>query len=238
MYSEVVEEIAREFVDNPADFVTEYDLQARHHECLRNKLRTQDCLSAEVEQTSFENTTSYKQDQWQAVQSAFLEQGLTRVHGEVSKEKNNRFDIVVLNERLTHPVRWIDGVKKFDERDFSAVIELKFVKNKDKFPTHARSTRLGSHHEDGEIQDELDFGPNKIKEDLERLTDLPDSVETYLALYSNKNYLYTEPVSERERNYHEYSRIGRLARQQIEEMANETNVLYAMPRGYTWISEQ
>ncbi|WP_227378105.1 hypothetical protein [Haladaptatus halobius] len=122
-------------------------------------------------------------------------------------------------------------MKKFDKRDFSAVIELKFVKNKDKFPTHARSTSLGSRH-DGEIQDELDFGPNKIKEDLERLTNLPDSIETYLAIYSNKNYLYTEPASERERNHHEYARIGHLARQQIAEMANGTNVLYVMPPRY------
>jgi len=236
MYAQTVEDIAREFVDNPADFVTEYDLQARHHERLRNELRECNRLSTEVSRVDFNDITSYKQYQWQAIQSAFLDQGITRVHGEVSKEKHNRFDVIVLNKQLLHPVHGDDGVKKFDERDFSAAIELKFVKNKDKFPTHAGSTSIDPQHDDSYVRDELDFGPNKIREDIDRLNDLPDSVETYLAIYSNKNYLYTEPISEGERDHHEYARIGRLAREQIEKMAEGTSVIYAMPRGCTWIA--
>jgi hypothetical protein len=238
-YAAVAEGLASEFVNDPVEHVAEFDIQARYYERLRNELRDQRELYAEVTQPNLaEAKSGYKRAYWQSAERKLRSTGrFSRVHTEVSITQGERIDLVVFSGRLDHPIQWVDGSKRFDKRDLDAAFELKFVENESFFPTHVSAASIAS-LSDEEIRADLDVVENGLQPDLGELKRHPDHVETFSIIYSNKNYLDREPVSSVEREHRpEYARLGRVAREWISDRAGDTDVLYVMPQGHHWLTE-
>ena len=238
-YREVAEELAAEFVDSPLEYVAEFDVQTRYYERLRSELDARGELYAEVMRPNLAETTNgYERAYWQSAEEKLRRAGrFGRVHTEVSVTQGERIDLVVFGDRLERPIRWIDGSKRFDERDLDAAFELKLVKNQSYFPTHVPVASIESLFEK-ELRSELDVERNCLKPDFDELKRLPNHVEAFSIIYSNENYLYTEPISPAKRDHRpEYARLGTVAREWISDRAGETNVLYAMPRGSQWLTD-
>jgi len=239
MFQSVCEGVAVEFVEQPVDFTVEYEVQARLYERLRAELAERDSLHTTAEEVSLVGTkTGYKQAYWETVEAKWQDNGgLTRVHPEVTVTKGERIDLAVLTETVER-VGWHNGSKRFEESDLAAAFEVKYVKNKSRFPTTEGVNELRKMDED-RLRSALDTTENGLQGDFEELGRLPDDVRTFLVLYSNKNYLYSEPLSPRERRHEPvYESIGREARKWLRQAGAETNtaVLYVTPRKYEWIT--
>lgn len=238
-FQEVCEAVASEFVARPVDFTVEYEVQARHYEQLRQRLAANGELETVGQRPTLAKTTDgYKRDYWQAVQSKWEENGgLTRVHPEVTVQKGERIDLAVLASETDY-VEWHNGSKRFDANDLDAAFEVKYIKNKSRFPTTARVNRLRG-MDDTQLRTVLDTAENGLVDDLNELGNLPDDVDTFLLLYSNKNYLYADPVTETEVEHEPvYERLGNIARDWLAATARENNtaVLYATPQWHEWLT--
>lgn len=145
-------------------------------------------------------------------------------------------DIVVFNEIIKNRIIWDNGSKRFSVNDVSSAFELKFVKNKPKFPTKGKVRNLEEKSRE-ELLESLDFGPNKIEDDLEELRKLDKHGidDVYLLIFSNKNYLYLHhggvPSGEKDHKYHSlYKKLGKLARNKMESLSEDNvNGLYMHP---------
>lgn len=239
MFREVCESVASEFVARPVDFTVEYEIQARHYERLRQRLADDGELEVVVDEPELTETSDgYKRAYWQAAESKWRESGgLTRVHPEMTVQKGERIDIGVLAQN-TNRVEWNNGSKRFDAGHLDAAFEVKYVKNKPRFPTTAGVNQLRD-MDSAQLREVLDTAENGLIDDIRELGRLPDKTETFLLLYSNKNYLYADPVAEIERKHEPvYERLGKIAQDWITVTArkNDTGVLYATPRHYEWLT--
>jgi len=90
-----------------------------------------------------------------------------------------------ISQPAENAIEWNDGSNRFDPEDFETAIELKYIKNKNYFPTHSGVD---------DLVESLKTDSNSIESDLEELAALPDHTETFLVIFSNYNYLYQGPV--------------------------------------------
>lgn len=242
-FEKTCEDLSQEFIYNPINFVTEFDLQARLQRLLREGLSIRE---AAVKNPQLKGTTNgYKKAYWKNVQKKLREQGkIDRVHTEVrlvnesGKEPDvkGRIDAVVFNESINGRIRWDNGSKRFPVGDVASAFELKFVKNRPKFPTKEKIKNLkGKSNE--KVRKDLDLTPNKIEDDLKELGKLSEREieEVYLLIFSNKNYLYLHQgevtPEEKQHKYNSlYEELGKSAREKIKEISNDNvNVLYTHP---------
>lgn len=213
----VAENLAKDFVDRPFDYVAEADVQARLVEQLRDQLEDGK-LHAEFSDgvdtpLEMQKNHSYKDPQWDFHRQKLADQQPSRVLTEVvdtsvtlsecelvdDSTGTNSIDVVLMDDHWDNPVRWNDGSKRYSADDFTAAFELKYIKNKYFFP-HDSSEIDGDDVtalDDEAIQRYLDWDENSIGEDLCELSQLQnmnvtdDDFETYLIIFSNFDYLYT-----------------------------------------------
>lgn len=241
-YRELADKLGNEFVGNPIDFVTEVDLQVRLVELLRSSLSED---RSKVVDPVLENTqSSYKEEYWKAIQKGLGESGeIDRVHTEVSVQQGERLDVAVFDSVIEHRIQWVSsGSKRFVTSDIETVFELKFVKNKYKFPTKTGVTVDELQSKDlsvSEIVDKLDFSENKIASDISELNRLDNISNRYFLIFSNNNYLFGDPVTEPEQNYkygNLYAKMGEAARRWMrDELDSDVDLLYVHPKNSKWI---
>lgn len=240
-YQQVLDAIADEFIDRPLDFLLEQDLQTRVAERFRRELRQRDALYTEFATTpltySRSNTANYKIRYPQHIleKAEESEKSISRVHTEVAVQDHltaddgwrEQIDVVVFRDEMQNPIEWNDGSNRFDPEDFEAAIELKYIKNKNYFPTHAGVN---------DLEASLKTDSNSIESDLEELDALSDNTETFLVIFSNYNYLYQGPVLDTSQTKKEtYTRVGDAMCEWLRANAGDTRVLYAQPLHSEWI---
>lgn len=240
MFQDVCESMASEFVSHPIDFTVEFEIQARLYERLRQHLANVGKLQTNSDHPSLTHTSEgYKRAYWKTVESKWRDSGgLTRVHLEVTVQKNERIDVAVLGETV-NTVEWHNGSKRFSSSDLDAAFEIKYVKNKPRFPTTAAAAELPGMSDD-RVRQVLDTEENSIEPDLDELARLPEDAETFLLLVSNKNYLYQPPITDGEKSHNQvYERVGRIAREWLADAGGkaDTAVLYVTPREFHWLAE-
>jgi len=181
-------------------------------EALRHELRNRDSLYADFADASLtyssNNMANYKLPYPKEIQQTAerIENPISRVHTEVAVQDHltaadgwrEQIDVVVFRNQLENAIEWNDGSNRFDPEDFETAIELKYIKNKNYFPTHSGVD---------DLVESLKTDSNSIESDLEELAALPDHTETFLVIFSNYNYLYQGPVLDtsetRKKNTHE-----------------------------------
>lgn len=238
-YETPIQNLREEFIKNPGNFVAEADLQVRLVELIRDGLSDG---KSTVENPTLEGTpSSYKEGYWKKVQEGLETHGeIDRVHTEVSVEQGERVDVVVFKPEIEKQIEWVsNGSKRFSASDIEAVIELKFVKNKYKFPKQTGITVDGLKDRDPSVEElqksgDLDFSENNIGADIKELNGLEEVPNRYLVLFSNNNYLFEKPLSEEESDYNNselYSTMGEAARNRIsDELDDGVEFLYTHPR--------
>ena len=243
-YTQLCEELGREFVTNPMNFITEVDLQVRFVEKLRSEL---ECNVSDVKNPILKDTSrSYKQDYWKEIQSRLVDnQCLDRVHTELSVQQGERLDVAVFEPQIGNQIQWVaSGSKRFKADDLECVAELKYIKNKYKFPTETGTTVAQLKSEDLSVEDllksnTLDVDENNLVSDIRELNRLNEVDARYYLIFSNNNYLYKEPTHREldHRNGPIYEKLGRAARQWMDEAVDsEVGILYTHPLGTEWIS--
>lgn len=242
-YGDTIEEFADRVATNPHQYVTEIDVQVELVVHLNHVL---DDTSAEFTGSLIGSSPGYKLAYMDAVEDAF--DRFNRVHTEISLQQGTgdddwreRLDVAVFKEELSHDIEWRRGSKRFHRDDIEAAIELKFVKNKPKFPTTTKIRNLQDRDISvSDLRDVVDLSANSIKKDIEELGRL--DAETYLFIFSNYNYLYQGNLADTERgdNVELYRRLGDAAEQELAELAEENNVslIYVHPLQDTahWIT--
>ena len=249
-----LDRLADEFVDRPIDFVLEADLQARIYEMLRSELRSRGELYADWDpkwhglelgghpEHMQENVGKIKDKVEQKVETAG-ESPFSRVHTEVmimepfAGDRNEMLDLAVFEQTGRRPVIWNDGSKRFDAETIDTAIELKFVKNKAKFPcslSFSEVENLDQHS----LRDEIDLTSNSIQADVDELEYLASEYTTtdaYFVLYSNYDYLYRSTVASDSRRHRIYEKIGNAVCAELREQCDEISVQYVHPMGSEWI---
>ena len=243
MYRQLSEALAKDFMRNPIDYVAEADLQTRLVELLRSELSP---AVATANGIGLKGTSedSFKRDYWQTIEQKLADSGkMNRVHAELSVEQGERLDVAVFKSELRHPVEWVaGGSKRFNEEDIDCVYELKFVKNKTSFPKQPGNpiSELAE-NSPSQMQRVLDFNENKIRADIQELNRLSDVRGRFLLLFSNNNYLYHDPTQTEKDSYRYgelYHRMGKAAREWLKQEADDgVEILYAHPRGMTWLTD-
>lgn len=241
-YRELAGELGDEFVSHPLDFVTEVDLQVRLVDLLRRELSEG---RSRVRDPILEDTpSSYKEEYWKEIQERLKKKGeIDRVHTEASVKQGERLDVAVFSREIENRIRWVSsGSKRFSTSDIDAVFELKFIKNKYKFPTKKGVTRDELQKKDPPVDDlisDLDFSENKIESDVKELNRLDDVSNRFFLLFSNNNYLFGEPVTEPEQHYKYgdlYAKMGTAARKWISDnLDQDVGFLYVHPKAKQWI---
>lgn len=241
-----LESVAKEFELHPLDFTVEADIQARIFEDLRERLRE----SGELK-TGFTNEDFYERyvaqykstfaDHFQ--EKASESEPLTRIHVELSPladdeykptGSRNQLDVAVLGNTLSNPLHWKDGTKRFDPSDIEIAIELKYVKNKNRISTTLNDTELDDASSE-DVKESLLWDQNNIRVDLDRLDTLADPTATFLAIFSNYDYMYRGSIQDSvDRKEKRYSILGDAAANWLSEYPEETSVLYVHPTGYEW----
>jgi len=242
-YQRILDEIAEAFIERPLDFLLEQDLQTRVAEALRHELRNRDSLYADFADASLtyssNNMANYKLPYPKEIQQTAegIENPISRVHTEVAVQDHltaadgwrEQIDVVVFRNPLENAIEWNDGSNRFDPEDFEAAIELKYIKNKNYFPTHSGVDNL---------VESLKTDSNSIESDLEELAALPDHTETFLVIFSNYNYLYQGPVLDTSQTRKKkYTRVGDAMCDWLRANAGDTHVLYAQPLHSEWITD-
>jgi hypothetical protein len=242
-YHRILDEIAEAFIERPLDFLLEQDLQTRVAEALRQELRNRDTLYADFADVSLtyssDNMANYKLPYPQQIREKAeeIKNPLSRVHTEVAVQDHltaadgwrEQIDVVVFRNQLENAIEWNDGSNRFDPEDFEAAIELKYIKNKNYFPTHSGID---------DLTESLKTDSNSIASDLEELAALPEHTETFLVIFSNYNYLYQGPVLDTSANREQkYTRVGDAMCDWLRANVGDTHVLYAHPFYSEWITD-
>jgi len=271
----VIENLAEEFVARPHDFVAEFDLQARLVEALRAQLRKEDALYARFsddvsKRMKFEKTPIYKHPQLCLHKQRIKNSNPSRVLTEVvdksvqitdcelveDRSGDNSIDVVVMNDEWNNQIKWNDGSKRYSVSDFDAAIELKYIKNKYKYPNNKNAGEIEEKYPDNSeelIRDNIDWSENKIGSDLCELSQLRGT-DTYLVIFSNYDYLYTTTTEgarsdidisdEKDKRPH-YVQMGEIVREELVEAANQpasgerssTEILYANADHCCWLTD-
>jgi len=245
MYRQCAERLAKDFQQNPIDYVAEADIQISLVELLRSDLSPA-VASADGIELEGASSSSFKRDYWQTVEQKLVNnEEINRVHAEVSVEQGERLDVAVFKPQLKRPIQWVSGgSKRFSEVDLDCIFELKFVKNKTSFPKQSANP-ISELADDSptscELQRILDFSENKIRADIHELNRLTSVGNRFLLLFSNNNYLYHNPTPTESESYRYgelYHRMGQTAREWMEQKADDgVEILYAHPRGRVWLTE-
>ncbi len=245
VYSRCVDDLAGGFLDNPINFVTETDLQVQLIKRLQERLNFKNNNISKLENPELKNkNNSYKEDYCEEIQSR-LEQKerIDRVHAEASVRKGERIDVVVFKPEMENRIEWVQrGSKRFRDQDIETAIEIKYVKNKYKFPTKTGITikDLNQRESIGDLESKLDFEENNIKPDIEELNRLRID-NKYLLIFSNNNYLYQNPT-EKELNHTYgsiYKELGDKVVEWLKRKGEKLNIkiLYCHPKGKQWINK-
>lgn len=185
------------------------------------------------------DTKSYKQSYKDVVEKRFRERGeIERVRLNASVGKRTKFDTIVFNGTVNHPVEWVrSGSKRFSNDDLDAAFGIKFIKNKCYPPTTCSVNSDEILKMDmGELQSILNTDENSLLGEFDKLHSLPDAVDTFFILVSNNNYLFADPLAESEERETKKQRVGMAAREWLRDKAGDITILYVHPRGKTWIS--
>lgn len=158
------------------------------------------------------------------------------------EKPNRQYDIGVLQQELSKPIRWNDGSKRYNSGDVEAAFELKFIANQNIISTSTSASERTSmdtaeiHNMDYET--EIAEADDDLQPDIKGLRELPTD-ETYLVIVSQYNYLMQTPIHGKESAYRE--RNAKLESLIDEWFTNETSdsndpdVLYLYPGGQkTW----
>lgn len=248
-YQTVLTRVAEQCTQSPIEFTVEFDIQARIVEALRDKLCEEGVLNADFVDERIEYT-GQTQNYKEGYVNHFLdkvgsaEDPFSRVHTEVAPyeeliedlDSREHIDIVVFAKEMNYPIRWRGGSQRHHWDDYAAAIEVKYIKNKAKFPADVNDSEITGTSIEG-LQSNLDFAENSIGPDIEELERLPDLTDRYLVLVSNHDYLYRGEIEDLDNTRQQrYSRLGRAAIKEIQRRSDGTNVLYVHPTGWQWIT--
>lgn len=220
VYRSSLKQLAEEFLRTPANFVAESDLKVRLVEILRRKLKKDKC---EIGNPEIDKPNSYKKKYWEKIEKKTEKNPtISRVHTEVSVEKNKRFDVAVFRPgKITLQFRGEDlagGSKRFEPEDLEALIELKFVKNYYYFGK-------------GEERSEMDYGFLNIFPRIEEVFKSLDKVDRkFLVMFSHFNFLFKEPCEGEEEKgaVHKRSKKAKKKLQEIDRK-RDLEILYIYP---------
>jgi len=226
-------ELAKNFIENPANYVTEADLVLDLVSILRKNHSPTEIDDGEIKNKA----DGYKKSFPDTIEDKMEE--FNPVHLEVSTNKGERIDLVVFNEDI-NGFYWVsNGSKRFCDKYIGAAVEVKFVKNKRYFPKKKGETneKVKDYDKNTLKEEVLDLGENSIKDDLKELSNL-DTDDVYLLIFSNNDYLYTGregKLTQKEKNYRHidlYEKMGNAAKEKINDFAEEkeVSVLYIHPR--------
>ena len=248
-YSPLLTQIADQCTQSPIEFTVELDIQARLTETVRKKFREKNRLQARFADDRIEYTgqsanykESYVDHFLTKVRQA--ETPFSRVHTEVAPyeeliddlDSRERIDVVVFSEQLEHPIRWRGGSQRHHWDDYDAAIEIKYVKNKNKFPAEISETEILD-TSIASLRSQIDFTANSIGSDIAELERLPASVDRYLLLVSNHDYLYRGPIADLDhRRQQRYSRLADAAVAELQDRVEQTHILYVHPTGWQWLT--
>lgn len=212
VYRSSLKQLAQEFLRTPVNFVTESDLKIRLVEILRRRLKNDKCKIGNPE---INKPNSYKKKYWREIEEKIKENpGISRVHAEVSVEKNKRFDIAVFKpkEIILHfrEEGLAGGSKRFEEKDLEAIIEIKFVKNNYYF---------------GKEEDYLNIFPR-----IEDFQNLDKVDRKFLVIFSHFNFLFKDPC-EMERKRGPIYKRSKKAREELHKRTTKRDleILYIYP---------
>lgn len=248
-YHRALTRVAEQCTQSPIEFTVELDIQARLVEILRQGLRDSSALSAQFSNKRIEytgQTQNYKEGYVDHFLSKVGSDNkpFSRVHTEVAPyeeliedlESREHIDVVVFNEQMNNPIKWRGGSQRHHWDDYEAAIEVKYIKNKAKFPADINDTEI-SEATIEELQTAIDLQENSIASDIEELERLPNSTEKYLMLVSNHDYLYRGTIADLDqRRQQRYTQLGSAAIKEMQSRAEETQILYVHPTGWQWIS--
>lgn len=248
-YHNLLTEVAGEYVRSPIEFTVELDFQARLSEVFRANLRSRDSLFAEFENDTIRYTgdsPNYKESYVDHIMEkvGWSTQPFSRVHTEVAPYDSliadnlprEHIDLVVFSERLIHPINWRGGSQRHHWDDYDIAIEIKYIKNKSKFPSSINESKTDDIPIQG-LRNTIDLEENSLAPDLEELARLPKSTETYLMIVSNHDYLYRGVIDDLDdTKQRRYSRLGQAAIKELQSRAEGTHILYVHPTGWQWLS--
>lgn len=243
-------ELAKEFEQNPMDFVLERDLQARLYELLQKRLITEDKQAAKFTCSTRlaigDKTPDYKRDYVQEIEEDLRQRdGISRVHTEIAffqpmEERHGReqFDVAILRDQIDRPFVWNDGSKRVDMDLVETAIELKYVKNKTGFPVDMTFDEV-ENNDIQTISDNINKDANDIRGDLDELTEVNDvyTTDVCLVIASNYDYLHLSDTHDYlVRRNEVQDKVGDAVVQWIQ---NEYSVpvLYTCPFTSEWIIE-
>lgn len=212
VYRSSLKHLAKEFLRTPANFVAESDLKVRLVEILRRKLKKDEC---EIGNPEIDKPNSYKKKYWEKIEKKTEKNPfISRVHTEVSVEKNKRFDVAVFRPgKITLHFRGEDlagGSKRFEPRDLEALIELKFVKNYYYF---------------GKRDDFLNIFPR-----IEVFRSLDKVDRKFLMMFSHFNFLFKEPCEGEEEKGAVHKRSKKAKKKlQKKDREGDLEILYIYP---------
>jgi len=239
-YATVAERLGKDFVDQPIEYGAEADLRVRLYRFLTETLSESGVLRADVhEPTLLGETRSYKESYKKTVESKLKKRGsVERVRLDVSVDKRRKYDLVCFKENIRSPINWVrSGSKRFDQHDIDAAFGIKFIKNKCYPPfrcsiTDDKILEL----EMSELQSEFNSKENSLEKDINELNSLPSDVTAIFILVSNNNYLFLDPLDEKEQSEKKKRRAGLAVQNWLQDTADEVRVLYVHPNGSQWIS--
>lgn len=250
-FHDLTEQMGKQFIENPGDFVTETDLQLLMVSEIREALSGSS--GGNNPRFEIDSGSIFKQAYIDAVEDGYHHEGIDLVHTEVSLEKGERIDIGVFGTPQP-TAHWDNGSKKFDAKDFDALFELKFVKNQKKPPTTTgftpyqdRNTNYGQ----GTLKSAIDWEDIGVKEDIEALGKRTSVPYRAVLVFSNFNYYYHHPTQKEVDHAPLYEDLGDAAWDMIQRVGNDmdVNVLYVAPElpgagrgggpcgGLAWIHE-
>lgn len=248
-FASVLTKIAEEYSQSPIEFTVELDVQARLTEVLRDEMQSRDALYAEFTNERIRytgQTANYKESYVDHFLNKVgsVEEPFSRVHTEVAPyeeliedlEFRERIDVVAFKEQMAHPINWRGGSQRHHWDDYDTAIEVKYVKNKNKFPANINDTNIvDAPFED--LQQSIDLEENSIASDIEELERLPDSTEKYLMVISNHDYLYRGTIEDFDTSRQQrFRRLGDAAVKEMQRRSEQTHILYVHPTGWQWIS--
>lgn len=164
--SDSISELVKQFVERPANYIVEAELAFELKYILNEKLESARLTGTHDAGSARGNSPDHS-DYADAIVST---ERIDRAHCEVSgmnfglQTEQQRLDLVLFTEEVSLFLK--GGSKKFRVEDLDTAIEFKFIKN-------AKYLRSGSKRYD------------LIAADIDRLDNLPSSIDTYCLIFSN-----------------------------------------------------
>lgn len=248
-YDSIVQELMREFEQQPVDFVSQQDVQSHLFSMLREQLSSRNGLRAQyhgnpLKMSHDDSIPNYKLPYFNRMKNDMSGHGfpITRIHAQARikdlsfwVQGNEAFDLIILEDALSNPIEWSDGYKRFDSVDIEAAFEFNFVRNHP-FPKSGIPFDELSSASTVDIENGIWRKYEPIIQDIRGLNELQSVNEKYMLILSNYDFLYQGNISDdNNTKQKKYNSIGDTARNVFSSEAQNggTRIYYAYPDGYT-----